>query len=149
MGAFALTLIVLAGLGIPVLGILAAVAIPAYHDYTAKAQASEAYVLLNNLKSPVYDLAVARNSLSAACSIDNFPSAVTSGTYVASIFMQLPDGRFGNTCAIVATFRREGIQPRLASKQVVMRLDGNTGEWSCSTDLPRAIRNRNCTSGAD
>lgn len=40
---------------VAIIGILAAVAIPAYQDYTAKAQASEAVVLLGGLKTPVVD----------------------------------------------------------------------------------------------
>ena len=38
---------------VAIIGILAAVAIPAYQDYTAKAQASEAYILLDGLKTAI------------------------------------------------------------------------------------------------
>ena len=37
---------------VAIIGILAAVSIPAYQDYTAKAQSSEAFVLLDGLKTP-------------------------------------------------------------------------------------------------
>lgn len=36
---------------VAIIGILAAIAIPAYQDYTAKAQASEAFTLLDGLKT--------------------------------------------------------------------------------------------------
>jgi len=36
---------------IAIIGILASIALPAYQDYTAKAQASEAYVLMDGLKT--------------------------------------------------------------------------------------------------
>ena len=38
---------------VAIIGILAAVAIPAYQDYTAKAQAAEAGILLDGLKTPM------------------------------------------------------------------------------------------------
>ena len=38
---------------VAIIGILAAVAIPAYQDYTKKAQASEAFSLLDGTKTPI------------------------------------------------------------------------------------------------
>jgi type IV pilus assembly protein PilA len=56
---------------VAIIGILAAVAIPAYQDYTAKAQASEAMTLLGGMRTPVAELMsqsvqceVPRNSMS-------------------------------------------------------------------------------------
>ncbi|MCA3034244.1 MAG: pilin, partial [Rhodocyclaceae bacterium] len=40
---------------VAIIGILAAVAIPAYQDYTAKAQAVEGMVILGGLKTPVVE----------------------------------------------------------------------------------------------
>lgn len=147
MGTLALVLLVLVCAGVPILGILAAVAIPAYQDYTAKAQAAEAYVLLGNLKNPVVELANARGSIADACEISQYPSAVTSGKYVDSIFMVMPNGRFGDTCALVATYRSDGLNSKVAGKQVVLTLDARTGVWNCSTTLPRAVRSRACDAG--
>lgn len=39
---------------VAIIGILAAVAIPAYQDYTAKAQAAEMYSLMAGLKTPLW-----------------------------------------------------------------------------------------------
>ena len=38
---------------VAIIGILAAVAIPAYQDYVTKTQASEALTMLDNLKTPL------------------------------------------------------------------------------------------------
>ena len=43
---------------VAIIGILAAVAVPAYQDYTAKAQASEAMILLSGVKTPVVEAEV-------------------------------------------------------------------------------------------
>src|ERR1700716_3674951 len=40
---------------VAIIGILAAVALPQYNDYTARAQASEAFVLLDGLKTPMLE----------------------------------------------------------------------------------------------
>ena len=41
---------------VAIIGILAAVAIPAYGDYTARAQAAEAFTLMDGLKTPLTEL---------------------------------------------------------------------------------------------
>ena len=40
---------------VAIIGILAAIAIPGYADYTTKAQASETFVILDGLKTTVAD----------------------------------------------------------------------------------------------
>ena len=42
-------------IAVAIIGILAAVAIPQYQGYTARAQVSEAVTLLGGLKTPVID----------------------------------------------------------------------------------------------
>jgi type IV pilus assembly protein PilA len=61
---------------VAIIGILAAVAIPAYSDYTAKAQASEAFVLLDGMKSSISS-AMSENSAAATCG-----ATAQTGNYV-------------------------------------------------------------------
>ena len=60
------------------IGILAAVAIPAYQDYTVKSPASAVLILLDGLKP----LPIEAMSQSLICST---LGAITSGKYVANI----------------------------------------------------------------
>jgi type IV pilus assembly protein PilA len=122
---------------VAIIGILAAVAIPAYQDYTAKAQASEAVVLLGGLKTPVVDAM----SQSILCSVPL--GAATSGNYVASI--SATPGTTGTTpnCTLVATFKNTGVNGKLAGKTITL-VYSNGGDWVCSTSLPTEVAPKAC-----
>ena len=61
---------------VAIIGILAAVAIPAYQDYTAKAQATEAFELLDAIRTTIGEL-MWQDATAANCTL-----AVTN-TYTA------------------------------------------------------------------
>ena len=129
---------------VAIIGILAAVAIPAYQDYTAKAQASEAYTLLAGFKTPLADLAGSAGIVSA-CAISQYPSAVSAGKSVASIAMS----QATTQCDITATFRTTGVNSKLApagvAKSVMIRYDSADGTWKCGTDLDAGVQNKACS----
>jgi type IV pilus assembly protein PilA len=127
---------------VAIIGILAAIAIPAYQDYTAKAQASEGYALLDGLKA----YTVEEMSQSVSCSIS--PSAVTTGKYVLSI-VGTPGGSGANpNCTLVATFRTPGVNGAVAGQTITMVYTvgsaGVGGGWTCSSSLPTAIKAKAC-----
>ena len=119
---------------VAIIGILAAVAIPAYQDYTAKAQSAEAFVLLDGLKTPT----VEAMSQSVTCSIA--PNAVISGKYVASV-VATPAGTL---CTLVATYQTANVNAKVSNKTVTLVYDSSTGAWTCSNTLPVEIRPKSC-----
>ena len=132
---------------VAIIGILAAVAIPAYQDYTAKAQASEAYVLLSGLKTPLTELA-SSSGTTAACDITKYTSAVTIGKSVAQMVAAdfVAAGAAPNdTCSMTATFNATGVNSKIQGKKVLMLYNGGTGAWTCGTDLPASVQNKACT----
>ena len=109
---------------VAIIGILAAVAIPAYQDYTAKAQAAEAFTLLDGLKTPI---AEQMTQDSSTCSVP--AGAITSGKYVATItaVYTAPD-----LCTITSTFKAAGLAAQLVSATVIIVYNSTTGAFITS-----------------
>ena len=134
---------------VAIIGILAAVAIPAYQDYTAKAQASEAYVLLDGLKTPVAEGMYA--DVSTGCTLTPGGVAtspfVTVGKYVTSVTATYSAGPPA-TCALLATFKTAGVNAKLApggvAATVTLTYNSSTGGFACATTLPAEIRTKAC-----
>ncbi len=124
---------------VAIIGILAAIAIPAYSDYTARSQAAEAYTLLDGLKTPVAD-AVMQDNSATSCTPPS--SAITSGRYVNDISSAWGAG----ICTLTATFKATGVNYQLQNKTVVLTFDASTGKFDCSAGgtLPATIKSRAC-----
>ena len=124
---------------VAIIGILAAVAIPAYGDYTARAQAAEAFVLLDGLKTPLTE----SFTTNAVFAIQNATTGVTasgvtaivSGKYVQSVYV--PSA--GAMTSVQANFKNAGVSSRLLKNQssgqaplsVHMFYNAVSGSWSC------------------
>jgi type IV pilus assembly protein PilA len=122
---------------VAIIGILAAIALPAYQDYTAKAQASEGFVLLDGLKSPT----VEQMSQSVTCVVP--PSAVSTGKYVLSISATAGGTAASPSCALVATFKSSGVSSKIQGTTITV-VYGASGNWTCSTTLPSEIKSSTC-----
>jgi type IV pilus assembly protein PilA len=132
---------------VAIIGILAAVAIPAYQDYTAKAQGAEIYSLMSGLKTPYVELAGATGALSA-CDITKYPSSVTIGKSVEKITMgwlNIPGVSGAQGCNIKGTFRTTGVNSKLNGKVVDYWYNPANGAWFCGSDLEVSIQNKSCT----
>ena len=120
---------------VAIIGILAAVAIPAYQDYIARAQATEAATLLGGLKTPISEFYMSNG---AVPTISELGSITNNGEYVAKIEH---DGNETYT----ATFKVLGsVSADLATQTMALTfVTTNTSfTWSCS--MPDAIAPKNC-----
>jgi type IV pilus assembly protein PilA len=127
---------------VAIIGILAAIALPAYQDYTAKAQASEGFTLLAGLKTPLVE-AISTDGVTTACADTAtwFTSAVTAGKYVASV----ATAATGTTeCALTATLKATDINQNIASDTITMKYTVASGAWDCSSTLPANIAPASC-----
>jgi type IV pilus assembly protein PilA len=126
---------------VAIIGILAAVAIPAYQDYTAKAQASESLTLLGGFKTPISERM--SNDGDVGCAMPS--GAVSAGQYVASIAVGPATGTAPDfTCPIIATFKATGVNAKLISKTVTMTYTTVDGKWACTSNLDAAVKPKVC-----
>jgi type IV pilus assembly protein PilA len=117
---------------VAIIAILASIAITVYTNSIGKAQLSEAFTVVDGLKTDVSNYytqtgscpALGANGLSAAASY--------SGRYVASVSI----ASNASGCSITALMRSNTVSPKLQNKQVTLTMagSGDAVNWQCSSD---------------
>ena len=132
---------------VAIIGILAAVALPAYQDYTAKAQTTEAVTLAAGVKKNIeasfpFDKVCPANTVAVG---DIAISTDINGKYVASVATAGTAADTGG-CTVKSTFKATGVNPKLVSKTMTWTLvyATNKSEWTCSTDMDVSIKPKTC-----
>jgi len=108
---------------VAIVGILAAVAIPAYQDYVAKAQRSEALTLLGGLKTPTREYFAQTGGVPTLSALGN---PALTGEYVSSITLAATSSQVTYT----ATFKTTGVAPGLSGTSVQMIYDPSDESFS-------------------
>jgi type IV pilus assembly protein PilA len=114
---------------VAIIGILAAIAIPAYQDYIARAQVSEAVELLAGGKTPLSEYYSDKGQWpSAAASV----MGNTSGKYVASIGLGVGASSTTGTLTLTATLKGAGsVNKNIAGKSVQLSTVNGGSIWTC------------------
>lgn len=118
---------------VAIIAILASIAISVYMNATAKSQLSEAFTLVDGLKSDVSDYydqtgscpTLGAGGLSAATSY--------SGKYVS--YVGITSSASG--CSITSYMRTGTVSSSLQGKEVTFQMTNNGGavSWQCSSDV--------------
>ncbi|MBL8349037.1 MAG: pilin [Burkholderiaceae bacterium] len=122
---------------VAIIGILAAIALPAYQDYVAKAQTSEPFTLMEGAKSIVAEAC----QVTGTCTGSNPAASAAVGKYsgVAS-----PDANG----VIVATMHAaaSGVNPSLAGKTFTLTptLSGAAVTWGCASNAEAKFIPKSC-----
>ncbi|WP_413772617.1 pilin [Acinetobacter sp. YK3] len=132
---------------VAIIGILAAIAIPAYQDYIARAQMSEAMTLASGVKGAVSEVFAqdgtcptnGANGIAAATDIN--------GKYVLSVTTGGTAAATGG-CTITALMRSSGTSTGIQGKNLVLTLgNANAGSntWTCSSNAAQKYVPKACT----
>ncbi|MHB9022030.1 MAG: pilin [Halothiobacillus sp.] len=111
---------------IAIIGILAAIAIPAYQDYTIRAQASEALSLLDGLKTPMYEYYTNKGTWPTNTTTGFVTATSYAGNYVASITLS-------NTGTATATYGGNA-NAKISGSTMILSATTLAGsvKWACT-----------------
>ena len=118
---------------VAIIGILAAVALPAYQDYTVRAKMSEVVLAASGPKAAIAETFQSTGSMPADQATAGLPPVAETGTSkVTSVTYNRTSATVGTVTALATTAVGGGIT---ASQGVVLTATGNatTGqvEWTC------------------
>ncbi|HEZ6605984.1 TPA: pilin [Neisseria meningitidis] len=121
---------------IAIVGILAAVALPAYQDYTARAQVSEAILLAEGQKSAVTEYYLNHGIWPA----NNSSAGVATSANIKGKYVQKVEVAKG---VITATMLSSGVNKEIQGKKLSLwakRQDGSV-KWFCGQPVTRTDNN--------
>ncbi|HEZ6138700.1 TPA: pilin [Neisseria meningitidis] len=121
---------------IAIVGILAAVALPAYQDYTARAQVSEAILLAEGQKSAVTEYYLNHGEWPA----NNSSAGVASSSTIKGKYVQKVEVNNG---VVTATMLSSGVNKEIQGKKLSLwakRQDGSV-KWFCGQPVTRTANN--------
>lgn len=129
---------------VAIIGILAAVALPAYQDYITRAKVSEVMGLASAAKTSMSEYYVSMGSMPTNADAAGVNLATAQSTYVSSIAFS----RTSTTVAqIMYTINATGIGNSQASGTIVLIGTGNPGvgvSWDCGGGIANKYLPANC-----
>lgn len=131
---------------ITIIGIIAAIAVPAYQNYIARGQVSEALIFASEYKNKVSDTYWQTSNCPTLTEL-GFSDNTISSKYLATINLTTLTGY---KCSISLKFKSTGVVSGLLNKTLSfsMNIDINnpaTSQWICtSTDIQQKYLPKTC-----
>lgn len=129
---------------VAIIGILAAIAIPAYQDYIARSQMSEAFAMTSGQKTAIAEYAQNNGAYPGAATAPTNTSLAVSGTYANSAVA-------ADTGVITVTLKGAGdVSARIASTTVTLTppnlaTDSTTFDFTCTSTAEQKYLPKSCT----
>ena len=122
---------------VAIIGILAAVALPAYQDYTVRAKVSEVMLAASSAKTAVAEAAAVNSQMPANASVD---IQTQSSKYVSGVAYAWTSASQGT---ITATARGDA---NIDTKTITMVGDYSNGQvvWTCGGSIVAKYRPSSC-----
>lgn len=105
---------------VAIIGILAAIAIPAYQDYIARTQASEGVALAGGLKTEVAD-----SMQNGACGTSSLSGKYAASVKVSGTVTSTATGDVATGCVITATYKAADVSKQIQSQTLILSVQGN------------------------
>jgi type IV pilus assembly protein PilA len=127
---------------VAIIGILASVALPAYQDYLARSQLSEAVTLLSGAKNPLSEYIYDKGAPPDAATFNELVP-VRQGKYVESVVLT---GTISDLL-LTATMKPTQVSQPIQGRTVTLRTTDMGKSWLCAAGtvnarfLPSACRN--------
>ncbi|MEQ9728301.1 pilin [Pseudomonas sp. WHRI 8822A] len=135
---------------VAIIGILAAIAIPAYQDYIARSQMAEAMTLSSGLKTNVSEVFSQTGTCPANGSNGIATATDIKGNYVAQVVTGGTATAAG-ACTIVATMKATGVSQGVQGKTLTLTLsnaDKGSNVWTCSSNADQKYLPTSCKNGS-
>ena len=132
---------------VAIIGILAAIALPAYQDYMARSQASESVVLLDGARTAIEDYTATQGAFPDGSN----QTLSTLGVNGSGKYGDLgePAQTSNDAGTITYTFKGTGVNKNIQNKIVTYTRATGTGTWSCGSTggskLPQKFMPKGCT----
>ena len=129
---------------VAIIGILAAIAIPAYQDYTQRAQISEGFTMVDGMKTAIAEFAQSNGAFPAAADIAAGVGGPVTGKYGAAVTT-------ADTGVVTVTMGAAGVVGAdVAAKTITFTppaLAGLTGAfvWTCTSTAAQKFLPKSCT----
>lgn len=112
---------------IAIVGVLAVVALPAYQDYTARAQMSEALTLAEGQKSAVVEYYSDHGTFPT----DNTAAGIAASTDISGKYVKsVKVGVNNNKAEITATMKSSSVNKDIQGKSLILEGSQNNGSFS-------------------
>ena len=133
---------------IAIIGILAAIAIPAYQDYIARSQMSEGLSLASGLKTSVAEAFAQDGNCPTNGTAGIADASTIKGKYVASVTTAGTGAATGG-CTITAKMASTGVSTGIQGTELELELEttanGGSVDWKCTSTAAQKYVPKVCT----